>query len=160
MTPATVPQLKKELSQMTQPELVAVAMKLIKYKKDNKELMSYLLFEAENEAQYIQSVKEEIDEVFSDMSRFNGYLAKKSVRKALRIANKYIKYSSAPGTDVEILMHFCEKQRKAPLLVRNSQTMINVFDRQIKRINIAIGKLHEDLQFDYKQMLEDSGLVE
>lgn len=159
MQTSTVPQIKKELSQLTQPELVALCMKLTKYKKENKELLSYLLFEAENESQYIQSVKEEVDSIFADMSRYNAYLAKKSIRKALRMANKYIKYSSAPGTDIELLIHFCLKLKSTPLLVRNSQTMLNIFDRQIKRINIAISKLHEDLQFDYKQELEDSGLV-
>ncbi len=145
---------------MTQPELVALCLKVAKYKKDNKELITYLLFESENEAQYIQSVKEEIDEIFKEMSRFSGYQAKKSVRKALRIANKYIKYSSAPGTDVEILIHFSLKLKKAPLIIKNSNTILNIFERQLKRIIIAIGKLHEDLQFDYTQMLEENKLSE
>lgn len=145
---------------MTQPELVALCLKVAKYKKDNKELMTYLLFEAEDEAGYIKAVNEEVKEIFSEINRWSGYQAKKTVRKGLRIANKYIKYSPASGTDIEILINFCLLLKKAPMIIRNSQTVINIYDRQLVRINKSIAKLHEDLQYDYTQLLEESGLVE
>lgn len=160
METAGLPQIKKELTQLTQPELIALCLKLSKFKKENKELMSYLLFEAEDEPSYIAGVKKEIDDLMDEVNKWSAYQAKKTIRKALRLANRYIKYSNAPGTDIEIVMHYCLRLKKLPLIVRNSQVIINIFDRQIERINKAISKLHEDLQFDYQNELEESGLVD
>lgn len=156
---ASISQLKKELGHLSTTELTAVCLRLAKYKKENKELLNYLLFEQENEANYIQSVRDEIDQIFDDAAAQTIYHAKKSVRKGLRIANKYIKYSAAPGTEIEILIHLCTCIKNCNRSVRNSQQILNLFDRQIVRINKSIAKLHEDLQYDYEMMLEESGIV-
>eukprot|EP01035_Chromulina_nebulosa_P010965 gene10965-14684_t len=68
-------------------------MKLTKYKKENKELLTYLLFEAHDEQQYIRNVQLEITTQFGEINTDNIYYAKKGIRKVLRMANKFIKYS-------------------------------------------------------------------
>ena len=62
MKPATVKQLKDELKSRDNQQLVELCLSLTKFKKENKELLTYLLFEAEDERGYIESIKEEIKE--------------------------------------------------------------------------------------------------
>ena len=65
MKPATVKQLKDELKYLSNDELVNLCLRLSRFKKENKELLSYLLFEANNESGYIEGIKQEIDLVSS-----------------------------------------------------------------------------------------------
>lgn len=151
MKAASLNELKKELTDLKSAELIALCMRLAKYKKENKELLTYLIFEANDEKSYIEGVKEEIDSAFEGMNKSNIYLAKKSIRKALRFANKYIKYSTSKQTEVEVLIHFCNTLKKSGLSYKNSIVLSNLYQHQIQRIRKALSYLHEDLQFDYKE---------
>ena len=57
-------EIKKELTYLSSSELQDLCLRLSRFKKENKELLSYLLFEASNESNYIESVKLHIDEQF------------------------------------------------------------------------------------------------
>ncbi len=151
MKAASLSELKHELTSLKPAELIALCMRLAKYKKENKELLTYLLFEANEEKAYIEGIKVEIDLAFEGMNKSNIYLAKKSIRKALRIANKYIKYSASKQTEVEVLIHFCQKLKKSGLSYKNSIVLNNLHQRQVQRIRKALSYLHEDLQFDYNE---------
>jgi hypothetical protein len=146
---ASLKELKEELRTLHPARVLELCMKLAKYKKENKELLTYLLFEAGNEKAYIQKVKGLIDEQFTDMNRSNVYLIKKSLRKILRTANKYIKYSGSKQTEVELLIYFCQKTKSEGIPITKNTVLANIYQRQIIRINSALGTLHEDLQFDY-----------
>jgi len=62
-------------------DVVDICLRLVKYKKENKELLNYLLFDANNEPDYIRNVKAEIDLQFADTNFSNMYFAKRvSVR--------------------------------------------------------------------------------
>ncbi len=65
MKAAKVSDIKKDLKNKTQPELLDLCLHLAKFKKENKELLTYLLYEVDDEASFIQSIKEEVDEQFS-----------------------------------------------------------------------------------------------
>ena len=65
MKTATLSELKTELTSLKSAELLALCMRLAKYKKENKELFTYLLFEANDEQGYVESIKNEIPEFFS-----------------------------------------------------------------------------------------------
>ena len=129
-------------------------MRLAKYKKDNKELLTYLLFEATDEQGYIEGVKSEIDQQLEEMNKSNVYLAKKSLRKTLRITNKYIKYSGSKQTEVELLIYFCKKMKITKLPISTNSVLNNLYQRQIQRIKKSLSTLHEDLQYDYKEDIE------
>lgn len=159
MKAASLSELKHELTSLKPAELIALCMRLAKYKKENKELLTYLLFEAGDEKSYVEGIKEEIDLAFEGMNKSNIYLAKKSIRKALRIANKYIKYSTSKQTEVEVLIHFCKKLKKSGLSYKNSIVLNNLHQRQLQRIRKAMSYLHEDIQFDYKDDLESLSYV-
>lgn len=155
MKAATVKQLKDELKELTPPELVELCLRMAKFKKDNKELLTYLLFEAHDEEQYIQQVKEEMEELFQEINTSSYYYIKKSVRKIHRLLRKRIQYSKKTTTEVEILLHFCHLLRDMSPTIRGNTVLFNFYLRQIDTIKKQIGKLHEDLQYDYQLELEE-----
>ncbi len=155
MKAATVSKLKKELSYRSPEELLEVCLRLSKFKKENKELLTYLLFESADEAGYIESVKNEIDLEFDAINTSNYYFIKKSVRKILRNIKKYSRYSQKKETEVELLIYFCSKLKTfKPSITRNT-TLLNLYERQLALAEKIISTLHEDLQYDYRLELED-----
>ncbi|MEM6893177.1 MAG: hypothetical protein AAF554_05760 [Bacteroidota bacterium] len=155
MKAATVAQLKKELQYRNPEELLELCLRLSKFKKENKELLTYLLFEAHNEEGYIQTVQSELDEMFSDINTNSFFYIKKSVRKILRALRKYIRYSGKKETEVELLLYFCQKLHDfEPSIYRNT-TLVNLYERQIASIQKKIALLHEDLQYDYSVLLDE-----
>jgi len=93
MKAASVKELKQALETRSPKELKAICLTLAKFKKENKELLTYLLFEAADEEAYIKSVKAEIDRQFEAINTRSYYFIKKGVRKILREVKKYIRYS-------------------------------------------------------------------
>jgi hypothetical protein len=151
---ASISNIKKELKNLPPEELQEVINRLAKYKKENKELLSYLLFEAYNEDQYIRQVKEEIDAQFLSLNSSSFYLAKKTLRKVLRTTNKNIRFSGKKETEIELLLHFCKKMKASSLNYKSSKVVFNLYLNQVKRIQKAISMLHEDLQYDFREELE------
>jgi predicted CopG family antitoxin len=153
MKTASVAELKKKLSDMPPKVLKELCLRLVKYKKENKELLTYLLFSADDEEGYIQEIKAEMDEAFEEINSANLYWAKKSIRKILRLATKYIKYSGNKQTEVEVLLYFCRKMLDSGIKFKSSTTLFNLYERQIIKITKALSTLHEDLQYDYANEL-------
>jgi len=81
MKAVTVTVLKKELKNQSQSELIELCLRLSKFKKENKELLTYLLFESSYEEGYIETVKLEIDELFELINTNTYYFIKKSFVK-------------------------------------------------------------------------------
>lgn len=154
METASVAQIKKELKSLSKEELLEHCLRVAKYKKENKELLSYLLFEAHDEQQYIEDVKEEVSLDFARILDLNTYYIKKSVRKILRNINKKAKYSGIKTTEVELLIFFCEKMKERGFNSMKHMVLLNIYDRQLEKIRKLISGLHEDLQYDYHSMLD------
>ena len=155
MKASSLKEIKTELQTLHPTQLQNLCIRLAKYKKENKELLSYLLFEAENEQAFIQSVKAEIDGQFSNLNRSSFYLAKKTLRKVLKTTNKHIRFSGIKETEIQLLIYFCQKLKKSGLNYKSSRVVFNLYINQIKRINKVLAMLHEDLQFDYREEVEN-----
>ncbi|SNY95244.1 hypothetical protein [Flagellimonas pacifica] len=155
MKASTIAQLKKELQHRSPDELLNLCLRLGRFKKENKELLTYLLFEAGNESGYIESVKEEVDEWFGEINTNSFFYIKKSVRKILRNIKKYIRYSGNKETEVELLLYFCQKLRNFRPSIQNNTALFNLYQRQLTFISKKLDALHEDLQYDFGQALED-----
>ncbi len=155
MKAVTVTVLKKELKHKTQSELIELCLRLSKFKKENKELLTYLLFEASFEEGYIETVKLEIDEQFELVNTSTYYFIKKSVRKILRMIKKYIRYSKKKETEIELLLYFCQKLKEFKPSISRNTVLQNIFDREILSIQKKILLVHEDLQYDYNLALQE-----
>ena len=153
MKAVTVKELKTELTHYSQKELVELCLRLSKFKKENKELLTYLLFESSNEEGYISSLKLEIDDQFELVNTKTYYFIKKSVRKILRNIKTAIRYSKNKETEVELLLYFCKKLKDFKPSIKNNTVLKNLFNREIESIKKKMLLLHEDLQYDYEQEL-------
>lgn len=154
MKAASVKELKQELANYSSKELTAICIRLAKFKKENKELLTYLLYEASDEASYIKSIKIEMNRQFEQINDKSYYYIKKSVRKILRTIKTYIRYSQKKETEVELLIYFCQKLKAFQPSIRRNRVLQNLYERQINFIRKSISSLHEDLQYDYEVELE------
>jgi hypothetical protein len=149
MITASVQEIKKELRAHDVESLQELCMRLAKYKKENKELLNYLLFEAHNERAYIENVKEEIQNHFKTVPSSNVYFIKKSLRKILRFANRQIKYSGVIQSELEVRIFFCSKMKEAKIPLNPGTVLFNLYQQQLKKIERAFAKLPEDIRADY-----------
>ena len=136
---------------MPQAELVSICIKLAKYKKENKELLGYLLFDSNYEPEYLEKIKAELDLLFGQINATTLYFTKKGIRKILRMTNKYIRYSGHKRTEAELRIHFCLKLRQSGVPLNSGTALGNIFDGQLSKIKQVISGLHEDLQHDYSE---------
>ena len=155
MKTATIAQLKKELQFRSEDELLQLCLRLARFKKENKELLTYLLFEADHEAGYIESVKAEVNEQFSTINTNSYFYIKKSVRKILRTLKKFIRYSGNKETEIELLLYFCQKLKDFQPSIQRNVTLMNLYERQLNYIDKKIKALHEDLQYDFGLVLDE-----
>ncbi|HVW16126.1 MAG TPA: hypothetical protein VHB54_20010 [Mucilaginibacter sp.] len=151
--------IKKELQFHDKGYLMDLCLRLGRYKKENKELLAYLLFDADNERGFIDSVIAESGFMFSQLPS-NNYQMAKSMRKILRLLNKYVKFMGSKEAEIEFLLSFCRNYIQYADSRGSYKPMRLIFTRQLEKIAKAIAKLHEDLQFDYSQdynaMLEEA----
>jgi hypothetical protein len=154
MKAASLNEIKKEMSHQDLKRVLELCMRLAKYKKENKELLTYMLFEAGDETGYVAGVKSEMDDLFETLPKSNVYLIKKVLRKILRLTNRQIKYSEVKQTEVELRVYFCLKMKKSGIRSLPSQVLSNMYSQQLKKIEIALAKLPEDLQYDYHNEFE------
>lgn len=154
MKPASVNEIKQKLKETDKKELIEICQRLARFKKENKELLTFLLFEEDDLPNYIKNVKEEIDEGFLQVNTSNVYFAKKTIRKVLRLANKHIRYTGSKTMEAEILLHYLTNFKGLNLNWQKSTALTNLYKAQLKKINTAIATMHEDLQYDYQRQLE------
>ncbi len=155
MQTATITELKKELTQLMPSKVLEICLRMARFKKENKELLTYLLFEAQNEEAYIQSIRHELDEEMARVKSGSIYLTKKSLRKVLRQLDKYIRYSGNKKTEATLRIYFLRKMKEVKIPVHSSTVLANIYNSQLKKIESAVSKLHEDLQYDFGLELEE-----
>jgi len=153
MKAAGVREIRKELEFRSQDELVKMVLRLSRFKKENKELLTYLLFEAEDEQHYIEGIKSHISQSLKAINTSNLHRAKKAVRKVLRETKKFIRYSGDRETEVQLLLHFCSEMIDQHQKLLRSKVLRDLLERQKLLIKVRISTLHEDLQYDYTREL-------
>lgn len=155
MKAVSVREIKKELNNLSSQELQELCLRLSRFKKENKELLTYLLFESHHEDDYMDSVKSYIDEEFKAINRTSYFYIRKSTRKILRNVKKYIRYSPKKETEVELLLYFCKQLKHFKPSISKSTQLQNMYNRQLELAKKLISKFHEDLQYDFKVMIDE-----
>ena len=158
MKAVTIKELNQELLNRSPKELRDLCVRLSRFKKENKELLTYLLFESSDEALYVENVKEEIDRQFSEVNKKSYYFIKKGVRRILLNTRKYIRYSQNKKTEVDLLIYYCKKLRNFTPSINRNTALRNLYLRQLETIREKLSSLHEDFQFDYAPELKELGI--
>lgn len=154
MKTASIAELKTELQYCSVQELTQVCLRLARFKKENKELLTYLIYEARNEAGYVQGVIGELQEIFDDMNKTNLYYAKKTLRRMVRLINKYARYSTVPETELQLRLFFCETLQASGISFDDYRVIVNLYTQQRKAVEKLYGQLHEDLQYEYQRRVK------
>src|SRR5690554_5604949 len=149
MKAASLKEIKTELTHRSPQELLELCLRVTKFKKENKELLTYLLFESADEENFIQSIKDKVDVDFEGINTKTFFYIKKSVRKILREIKKFVRYSAKKETEVELLIYFCQKLKAFEPSIKRNSALVGLYNRQLDYIGKKITGLHEDLQYDY-----------
>lgn len=157
MKAATIKDLQTELECLDAEALKNLCLRLARFKKENKELLTYLLFESFDESAFVRSVKQETDDQFADMNLSQLYFVKKTLRKILRNLGKYARYTASAEMEVQMLLHFCHKLKETGIDLSASPVIHNLYKNQVKKINKLIAGFHEDLRYDYQRELNKLG---
>ena len=155
MKAVSVREIKTELQHRSHEELMEICLHLSKFKKENKELLTYLLFESDHEEGYIETVMAEVDMLFTEINTSSFYYIKKSIRKILKRIKTYIRYSKNKETEVELLLYFCKKLKSFSPSIKRSTILKNLYHRELLSIQKKVTALHEDLQYDYTLEIEN-----
>lgn len=153
MKSASVAEIKKELKHQSPDELIALCLRLARFKKENKELLTYLLYEKDDESAYIDSVKQEVNSLFGQINTKTYYFIKKGLRKILNAIKKYARYSGNKQTEVELHVYFLQSMAQYFPYFRDDSRLLNIWETQLRMLQKKIALLHEDLQFDYNDMI-------
>ncbi len=159
MRAATVQEIKQELMTLQPKALADLCLRLSRFKKENKELLTYLLFEAHNETAYVAGTKEELAAEFASINLSHVYYAKKSLRKIVRLINKYSRYSTQKTTEIELRLFFCQELQALDLPLQKSTVIHNIYVAQWKKSQQLLASLHEDLQYDYKKIIDSLAIA-
>jgi hypothetical protein len=154
MKSAGIPELKATLKTASHAQLLELCLRLARAKKENKELLTYLLYEADDLPAYIMAVKGELTEQFESINTGNLHWVKKSLRKLLRLLNKHVRYTGSKVAEAELRLYFCSLLHNAHLPMKKSAALSNLYKSQVAKIETAIKTMHEDLQRDYLVQLE------
>src|ERR1700761_2287199 len=134
--------IKKELQHLSGLQIADLCLRLARHKKENKELLAYLLFETDNTAAFIEKVKAEAGFMFSQLP-VRSYEAAKYLRKILRLLGKYIKFIALKEAEIELLINFCSNYVQYADRRTSYKPLRLILVRQVEKIRTAIDKLHE-----------------
>ncbi|MBC7914940.1 MAG: hypothetical protein H7Y07_12550 [Pyrinomonadaceae bacterium] len=140
--------IKKELRLLNTEVLTEICLRLAKYKKDNKELLSYLLYDADNPLNYAEEVKSTLLLNFKNLNK-SAYTSTKELRKIIRLLTKHTKYTGSKEVEIEFLLWFCTNFLQYADTRSSHKPLQAILNRQLEKIKRILPKLHEDLQYDY-----------
>lgn len=140
--------LKQELAERDTRHLAELCLQLAKFKSENKELLTYLLFYAHDPIAYTSSYKEMIVEPF-DKFIYNPYHLSKGIRKSFRLISRYAKITKSKEGECELYLHLILQfvERIPGKIVHKS--LVILLERAFKKAALLILKMHEDFQLDY-----------
>ncbi len=149
MKGAKLNDLKGELKLKTVQELHDIVLRMAKHKIENKELLSYLLFEADDELGYVHYLKECVDEKLLQMEGESLYRCYKMLRKLQRDISKWCKYSGKSTTTLELNLYFVQQMEESGMS-HASNGLINMCEKQKEKVRKMWDKMDEELKNDYR----------
>ncbi len=154
MKAAGTQQIKEELKHLSRKEVVDLCLRLARFKKENKELLSYVLFDSGDRQSYIDTIKLEMTDAFMRLPS-NRYFIKKGLRSMLKDITKYSRYIGMKEAEAELRLHFCRSMKVYGLASHKHQATMSIYTSQLDKIQSLIHELHEDMQYDFQKELNE-----
>lgn len=148
-------EIKNELKELDKKQLLELCLALAKYKKDNKEYLGYLLFDAHDKESFAAGVRALIDREFEALKKQpNLYYVKKGLRRLLRLVNRYVRYLDDKAAAADLHIYFCEGLKRSNIPFHREKRIVSLYQAELKKINSFVHGLHEDLRADYAERIE------
>jgi hypothetical protein len=140
--------LKQELQEQDRKNLMELCLQLARFRQENKELITFLLFHSHQPLTYADEYKIMIEEPF-DKFLMNPYYLAKGIRKSFRLIGRYAKITKSKEGECELYLHLARlfEERIQGRLVHKA--LIILLERALKKAFNLIVKMHEDYQMDY-----------
>jgi len=149
--PASLSLIKKELQQYHPDTLRDIILRLSKLKTENKELLSYLLFDSQDLGTYIADVKVEIDNLLDEAIKKPSYKMFKDVKKIVTSITRVSRYTGFKETQAELLVYLCKKLIDKKCMSRSFIALNRLFEKQLDKVENMLQYVHEDLRSDYSE---------
>ncbi|NML20570.1 hypothetical protein HHL16_06775 [Pseudoflavitalea sp. G-6-1-2] len=146
--------IKTELKQLPPKQLLELLLRLARFKKENKELLTYLLFESANESEYVEQVKKEIAGEMEEIDTLPGYQYKKQFRKVQRKINKPVKYIGSKSATAELYLHMAtliSEKKKTTYLAPFLEKAVQQYTSKIEKL---LPGIEDDLAADIRKKLK------
>jgi len=150
MEAASIAEIRKSLMRLEQGDLLDACLRLARFKKDNKELLTYLLYLSNNEPGYVNYLCQMIDEQFA----LAPNAQKKTLRKLIRNMDKCLRFSGIKETELQVRLHFCRVLKSSKIPYKQSRVMTNMFVGQLKKIFRITEKLPSEIYQEYASEIE------
>ena len=154
MKAAGTQQIKEELKQLPAKEVMELCLRLARFKKENKELLSYILFDSADMQGYIDTIKHEINSAFAVLSS-SRYFIQKGLYSMLKNISKYSRFTGTKEAEVQLRLHFCRTMKLYGMASHKHQATMNIYTSQLDKTQSLIHDLHEDLQWDFQKELNE-----
>ena len=152
---APIKNIKEELQHLSYQELLNFTLHILKYKKENKELAHYLLFEKQDEDGYADKIISLIKVEFSTVNFSRPFFARKGFRRINRLASKYLKYSGEAETSLKVFIFLMNEISAAGKKYRYTNLTDKIVDQYLVKSKKIILTMHEDLQFEYENLINN-----
>ncbi|MDA7662437.1 hypothetical protein N8550_00405 [Pirellulaceae bacterium] len=150
MKAASLIDIKKSLARLEPGDLLETCLRLARFKKENKELLTYLLFMCDDEQGFADYLCGEIDEHFA----LTPNAHKKTLRKIIRWMDKCLRFTQVKETAAQVRIHFCRALDASETPYLRNKVTTNMFARQLKKVRAIVEKFHEDIQCEYLPEIE------
>ena len=154
MKAAGTQEIKEDLKSLSQKEVVELCLRLVRFKKENKELLSFILFESGDKQGYVDTIKHEITDAFATLPS-SRYFIQKGLRKLLKDISRYCRYMADKEAEAQLRLYFCRTMKLYGMASHKHQATMNLYKSQLDKIQELIHQLHEDLQYDYQKLLNE-----
>lgn len=154
MHSASIDTIKTELKQLPPRQVLELLLRLARFKKENKELLTYILFESANESDYVEQVKKEIAEEMEEIDGLPGYQYKKQFRKIQRKINKPIKYMGNKSATAELYLHMVKMISEKKKTIYLATFLDKTVQQYIVKIEKLLPGIEDDLATDLRKKMK------
>jgi len=148
--------LKKELSYLSQKELLTLLIRMTKIKSENKDLLNFILFFDEKAMIYAETFSEEITKPIFEYPN-HEYFRMKGLRKSRRIISRIYKITKSKEAELSMNLLILETLHNNLKGEKFKTASINFMASVLNKILKQYDGIDEEIKLDYTQRIEEMG---
>ena len=148
-------ELRVKTNDLSVESLHRLLTRLMRFKRENKELVAFELFIRAEPENWFADIREECNVTLNEMNTSHPYFMRKTMRKLIRTLKTYARYAGDPAIEAELLCILLEAFHQKHLHEHTAEKIRKIVTDTQVRLQKMISKLHDDLQYDFIRRLAD-----